>query len=856
MQITPDRWKQIRTVFEKALDRDASQVDGFLDEACDGDPELRRQVQSLLVASDGAGEAIGGAIGVAAEDAGRIADSERSELPERLGRYKILGLLGEGGMGRVLLGERDDATYEQKVAIKVIRRSLATEELVKRFEMERQILADLDSPAVAKLLDGGTTEQGEPFLVMEHVEGRPLDQYCDEENLGLNQRLRLFLQVCRGVSEAHRRLVVHRDLKPSNILVTADGQPKLLDFGIAKLLDPEHAGAGLTRTGLVALTPEYASPEQVLGEPITVASDIYSLGVLLYELLVGDSPYGDASRTPAGLVRAICDEVPERPSTARRRIEALQPKAGPNIRPTRELDWILLQALRKEPERRYASVEDLARDLRAVLTGHPVSAHPDSWSYRTRKWLGRRWPLVAAAALVVAALVAGIVLRTQEAERANRAAAEASELSDFLRSLFDGANPYKSQNMSRETTARDLIDIGAERVRTELAGQPRLQARMAEILAEVYLDLSLPEDAEPMLELAGDRWQELPDDVAALRLNLLLRGRVAMDLGRVEEAGALHRRSVEAARLAHGPGSRDEASSMIEVASVEIELREYSNARETLDGAVAIAQSLDPPDAELLALAYANLGRIGRFESDLETAQRDLEEALRWIRISAGELHPDTAAILGLLGSVAAGQHEWEQAIEFERESLRIARPILGETASIAGKLLRLGVALREHGDLDEAAATLDDGLRVWEGLEGSQRSPTLQALLLSVSGRTLHRMGRSVEGEERLQRAVELAPAHDAPLREYGEVLLALGRPAEAERLFRRELEAVASRGAVAQARANAAIGAALVAQERSEEAESFLREAGSGLDRSQARQAQIADRVDQLLAETAGDE
>ena len=854
MQITPDRWKQIRTVFEKALDRDASQVDGFLDEACDGDPELRRQVQSLLVASDGAGEAIGGAIGVAVEDAGRIADSEGGELPERVGRYKILGVLGEGGMGRVLLGERDDATYQQKVAIKVIRRSLATEELVQRFEMERQILADLDSPAVAKLLDGGTTEQGEPFLVMEHVEGRPLDQYCDEENLGLNQRVRLFLQVCRGVSEAHRRLVVHRDLKPSNILVTADGQPKLLDFGIAKLLDPERAGVGLTRTGLVALTPEYASPEQVLSEPITVASDIYSLGVLLYELLVGDSPYGDAGRTPAGLVRAICDEVPKRPSTARRRVEALQPKAGPSIRPTRELDWILLQALRKEPERRYVTVEDLARDLRAVLSGHPVSAHPDSWSYRTRKWLGRRWPLVAASALVVATLVAGIVLRTQEAERANRAAAEASELADFLRSLFDGANPYKSQDMSRETTARDLIDIGAERVRTELAGQPRLQARMAEILAEVYLDLSLPEDAEPMLELAGDRWQELPYDVAALRLNLLLRGRVAMDLGRVEEAGALHRRSVEAARRAYGSGSREEASSMIEVALVEIELRDYVQARETLDGAIAIASSLVPPDAELLALAYANLGRVGRFENDLETAQRDLQEALRWIRISAGELHPDTAAILGLLGAVAAGQHEWEEAIEFERESLRIARPILGETASIAGKLLRLGVALREHGDLDEAAATLEDGLRVWQGLEGSQRSPTLQALLLSVSGRTLHRMGRSAEGEERLRRAVELAPAHDAPLREYGEVLLALGRPAEAERMFRRELEAAASRGAVAQARANAAIGAALVAQERSEDAEAFLHKAGSGLDRSQAPQAKIGERVDQLMAAISG--
>ncbi len=377
MQITPERWRRIRTIFEAVVERPTEERERFLDDACSGDPELLRQVGSLIVASEGAGEAMADAIADAAAD---TAATMRVGVPERVGHYRILDTLGEGGMGLVLLAERDDESYRQEVAVKVIKQTLTSEDVVRRFENERQILADLDHPAIARLLDGGTTEVGDPFLVMEHVEGRPINVYCREEGLDTEQRVQLFVEVCDAVSHAHHRLVVHRDLKPSNILVTADGSPKLLDFGIAKLLDPERAGAGLTRTGMAALTPEYASPEQVLGEPITTASDVYSLGVLLYELVVGRSPYGESVYTPAALVRAICEGRPERPSDVRRRDTFGDSDTSGALATPRglrkELDWILLTALRKEPERRYASVDELAKDLRRLPERAPRPRSP------------------------------------------------------------------------------------------------------------------------------------------------------------------------------------------------------------------------------------------------------------------------------------------------------------------------------------------------------------------------------------------------------------------------------------------------------------------------------------------------
>src|SRR5215831_10625657 len=323
-------------------------------------------------------------------------------------------------MGTVYLAERDDEHFEKQVAIKVVTHGMNTEQLLRRFRRERQILARLDHPFIARLLDGGSTEDGRPFLVMEYVQGTAITSYCDEHHLGTRRRIELFLKVCAAVQSAHQNLVVHRDLKPGNILVDLQGSPKLLDFGIAKLLGPEETGDVTMALGMQMFTPQYASPEQVLGEAITTAADIYVLGVILYELLTGVRPYEIRNLTPNEIFRAVCEEEPERPSTAwRKRAELRTLRAGPVLKAD-EPDNIILMAMRKEPAQRYGSVAEFAADLQRYLDGRPVKARDATLTYRARKFLRRHGAMVTAAALVVITLAAGAVVSTLEARRAKR----------------------------------------------------------------------------------------------------------------------------------------------------------------------------------------------------------------------------------------------------------------------------------------------------------------------------------------------------------------------------------------------------------------------------------------------------
>ena len=381
-EVSAERWTRVKQITSDALERPDSDRLPWLAEACAGDEPLRLEVESLLSAHARAGDfletpaiAAGGAAEAVAT--ATLPGSLPAVAGRPIGPYRIIRELGQGGMAVVYLAERADAAFEKEVAIKIVRGGPASASLTQRFFEERRILATLDHPNIARLLDGGTTEDGLPYVVMERVEGIPLDEYCEASALSLGQRLALFRQVCAAVQYAHQHLVIHRDLKARNILVTADGTPKLLDFGIAKLLEPGLAPGDETRTGYRALTLEAASPEQVRGEPMTVTSDVYSLGVLLYRLLTGQSPYGPKRRTDADLTRAICEEIPVRPSVAapierRRQLRS-------------ELDAIVLKALRKEPERRYPSVQDFSEDVRRHLEGRPVSARKDTLGYRAGK---------------------------------------------------------------------------------------------------------------------------------------------------------------------------------------------------------------------------------------------------------------------------------------------------------------------------------------------------------------------------------------------------------------------------------------------------------------------------------------
>src|SRR5216684_720783 len=438
--------ERLEELFQMALECDPGERTHFLAEHCQGDTRLLEELRTLLE-SDGeaANSGFWSASAVEAE-AIRSVQQPGLRTGQTLGPYRVLNVISSGGMGTVYLAARDDAEYQKKVAIKVIRRGMDTDFIVDRFRTERQILAHLEHPNIARLLDGGTTEDGLPYLVMEYIEGQPLDQYSDERKLSISDRLQLFLAVCSAVHYAHQNLVIHRDLKPNNILVTQEGAPKLLDFGVAKLLSPDpSADAGdNTVTGMSFVTPEYASPEQVRGESITTLSDIYSLGVLLYRLLTGHRPYRLKTRSPADIANAICFDEPEKPSTAVTRRASRSSSddeelTAETVSATREgdparlrrrlrgdLDNIVLMAIRKEPERRYASAEQFSEDIRRHLDGQPVIAHRGTLAYRAAKFVRRHAVAVAAGGLLVISLLGGIGASTWQAHvaRAQRTLAE------------------------------------------------------------------------------------------------------------------------------------------------------------------------------------------------------------------------------------------------------------------------------------------------------------------------------------------------------------------------------------------------------------------------------------------------
>jgi non-specific serine/threonine protein kinase/serine/threonine-protein kinase len=476
--MTPEIWQRVKEILHGAMEQPPAQRQAWLDEACGEDTGLLSEVESLLASYAEAGEFIEPALAAAPVE-------DRLGVGASIGPYRIVQLIAEGGMGAVYQAVRVDDLYRKVVAIKVVRCGVQDELARRHFDTERQILAHLDHPAIAKLLDGGSTPDGRPYFVMDFIAGSPIDEYADHRALPVRERLGLFLTVCSAVHYAHQNLVIHRDLKPPNILVTEDGAVKLLDFGIAKLLDPDGQGIDRTLTTLQAMTPEYASPEQVSGAKITTASDVYSLGVVLYRLLTGRRPYQLSSRSVDELWEHVRSREPRRPSVAVQAFEdGTTPEAIATARATRperlarqlagDLDNIALMALRKEPERRYCSAEQLAADIRRHLDGHPVTARPDTIRYRAGKFIRRHRASVAAAALAVVSLIAGIIISTWQARVADRERIRAErrfqEVRGLARSvlfeLHDSIAPLPGS-----TQARELLVKRAQQYLDGLAGE-------------------------------------------------------------------------------------------------------------------------------------------------------------------------------------------------------------------------------------------------------------------------------------------------------------------------------------------------------------------------------------------------
>jgi tetratricopeptide (TPR) repeat protein/tRNA A-37 threonylcarbamoyl transferase component Bud32 len=751
----PDRWLRVKTITADALERADTERPAFLAEACAGDALLLGEVRSLLgahgqagsfldapaLADSAAAEAVAGATGVGGppDAAGR-----------RVGPYRILRELGRGGMGVVYLAARADSAYEKQVAIKVVRGSfLAGEALMERFRAERRILAALDHPNIARLLDGGTTDDGLPYLVMEHVDGVPIDDYARTRALSLRARLVLFRQVCSAVQYAHQRLVIHRDLKAGNILVTGDGTPKLLDFGIAKLVEPGDAGEEATVTGLRALSLEGASPEQVRGEPLTVTSDVYALGALLYRLLAGRGPYGAERRGQAEIVRAICEEAPAPPS------EVAAEKDRRELRG--ELDWIALFALRKEPDRRYASVEQLSDDIQRHLDLRPVAAAPDSWGYRARRLVARRRGAVAASLLLAASLAAGVSATLWQARRADQQRARAERRFNEVRKLASsvmGELHDAIVAVPGATAARALLLKRALEHLDGLALEAPDDPALAEELATAYHRLGELQSSTSNPSLA---------DPAA---------------GRAAHRKGLALRRMIAARAPHDLDARSRlVSSLLATAYLEDQIEpSLALGTEAVTAAAALHAERpgDPKLTRLLASAYYMVGSHHREAGDSEAARSQFEAAAALYQVlhdadpgdetvsrNVALCHKRLGAILTERESPAALPH-LRAAVALDEE--RLARHPKGprERRDASVSLMELGAAVLRTGDADGAFAAYGRALALREGLmredPGNVSAPRDVALALMRIGLAQITTGKCPAAITTLERAIPLA--------------------------------------------------------------------------------------------------
>jgi len=717
--------ERLEELLAEALGRRPEKRADYLDEACAGDVELRQELDELLELNDEAAEFFD-------QLSGEIAGAAPLEIESavgsqiRIGPYRTIAAIGRGGMGAVYRAERVDGEFDQEVALKLLHRDMDTPELRARFLAERQLLAELSHPNIARLLDGGVTEEGRPYFVMELVEGRPITRYCVENRLAVDEVLRLFLDVVDSVSYLHRNLVVHRDLKPSNIFVDDDGQVKLLDFGIAKLLAETPDEVFATRTGQRLMTPEYAAPEQILGQPVTTATDVYALGAILYELLTGRRPY--EGRAADGQVPT--KELPPTPSSlTRTRVE--RPSGSPGIRVTGDLDAICLKALRPDPEARYPSAEQLGRDVERHLDGQPVEARAGTFSYRTGLFVRRHAGGIVIAAAVVALMVFGLMREISLRGDAERARAEAEleadkavAVSRFLGELLSSVDPKKAQG--EDVLVADVLEQASARISEseELADQPAVEAAVRRTIADTYISLGRYEDARDHLERSVDLYGgTASEDPEALAATAEL-GVLYQQLGMVAEAETLIRRVLEIRVETLGEDHPSSLTSLNQLADFLFSQGRIDEVepldRKTLEIRRRVLGD-DHPDTlrslNGLAATFFNQGRYGEavplFREGLEIRRRTL-----------GDSHPDTLMLANNLAACYLEMGRQVEAEELQREVVEGRIRVLGEAHDqTAMSIHNLGVTLAQLGRYEEAEVELRRAIKIRSALPGDRRS-------------------------------------------------------------------------------------------------------------------------------------
>jgi serine/threonine-protein kinase len=751
----------------------------------------------------------------------------------RLGPYRVLSLLGQGGMGSVWLAERADGLFARQVALKLVHPVLMGRHVTERFAREREILASLSHSHIARLFEAGFTDEGQPFLAMQYVAGEPITTYCDERQLGLHQRLQLFLQVLSAVQYAHTHLIIHRDLKPSNILVTDEGEAQLLDFGIAKLLTAGDAReTELTQLGGRALTPDYASPEQIAGEPITTAADVYALGVILYELLTGERPYRLKRDSRGALEEAILRVEPVKPSQA---ASGSDPNASRRLRALRgDLDTIVLKALKKVPAERYATADALARDIQHYLRGQPVLAQPDTFWYRASKFVLRNRLGVGTAFGVLMLLGAALGAALEQAHRAREAARVSKSVESFLQDVFE-ANTKDQQNPMRaqQTTARELLEIGASKIDRALGDSPQAQLEVLETLVHMHHDLGLNEKAvelsrkrialarvvfppfDPRIAQAlRDLSLDLPASRAAserpavvrealaildrsgdmsslLRANLL--GDLAQYYSEYDLPRALDYAQQSVVLLRRYPPSSDLKDGLELLGWIHTQSGGYAQAEPALLEAIQVSRaSQGDPNAHLPSL-YAYLAEAQYFLQDFPAAEHSYREGYRIARALEGEAHVDTLQLGARLGQFLCRTGRAQDGLQYLKEASAAVDKTRGSDDALDGPMIDelYGWELAQFGPIEPGLEILSTATAAWRKFR-----PGSDYMLsaLERSAYVLVFQGRYAEAQALIDESTTIRERlHDETTYPNGNVvarvalLVALGRSDDAERVLAR---------------------------------------------------------------------
>jgi serine/threonine-protein kinase len=800
------RWLAASPYLNQALDLPPESLDAWLQELAATQPAIAVDLRQLLaVQNDSFASFLSG-------QALPREDSRYSYQGEVIGNYRVLRELGSGGMAVVYLAERADGHFEQRVALKILRFGADSAEARRHFAQERQILASLDHPAIARLIDGGITAGGLPYLAMEYIEGVSIERFCDQRRLGINERLRLFLKVAEAVQYAHHHLIVHRDLKPSNIVVTHEGTVKLLDFGIAKLLDPDafvHA-APPTRDMVRLMTPEYASPEQARGDPITTATDVYQLGRLLYELLTGRSPYLLRARNSLASLRAILESEPRRPSVCISRAETVVETDGRAslericaaraITPERlrqtlrgDLDAILLMSLQKEPPRRYASVAQLGDDVERYLRRLPVNAYQGVRLYRAKKFLLRHLGGVVVAGLVTCTFVLLIAWYTAqlaserdraaaEAQRARREAATAEQISEFLSSVFRGSD---LRMVKADTTARELLDRGAERIEVELAEQPVIQARLLNVIGSVYAQYDARDRARVLIERALQlNLQQFGADSLEVADSKFALAPIIRDSGDLLRARRLLDEVLAVRERALGP---EHAAVAHTLHALAVNLSRQGRSLEAIqlcERALEIyARTVSQYD-ERAVNARITLGAVLLGSGDLVRVRAHYEELVPLIERSLGAEHRNVAAALTNLATARLQLEDYQGVEQQLRRALAILQQFYApDHSEIQIVLTTLATLYFTAGRFEEAVALYEQVIASSRRVGGARRG--LEATAQELMGQLRRSAGafeaarvhllaatdiwRQFPGESRLRYAISLA--------DYGQLLLDEGK-------------------------------------------------------------------------------